>query len=79
MGLLIMGSKSYCYYMKGRQLKYPDLFPFQLQTFCDDFVVKSFKKEGKCRFKTTDPITTDGYFSLPLQKNSKFTLEFYLA
>nr|CAH0112523.1 unnamed protein product [Daphnia galeata] len=52
--------------------------PF-LQTFCDDFVVKSFKKEGKCRFKTTDPITTDGYFSLPLQKNSKFTLEFYLA
>ncbi|XP_046452807.1 uncharacterized protein LOC124200581 [Daphnia pulex] len=52
---------------------------FYFQTFCDDFVANSFKKEGHCRFKTTDPITSSAFFSLLLQKNSKFTSEFYLA
>ncbi|EFX78830.1 hypothetical protein DAPPUDRAFT_320132 [Daphnia pulex] len=52
--------------------------PF-LQTFCNDFVAKHFKKEGNCRFKTTDPITSSAFFSLLLPKNSKLTSEFYLA
>ena len=49
------------------------------QSFCNDFVARAFKKEGKCRFKTTDPITMDGYWSLPLQKDSKYTKELYDA
>ena len=49
------------------------------QSFCNDFVARAFKKEGKCRFKTTDPITMDGYWSLPLQKDSKYTKELYNA
>ncbi|XP_046636084.1 ionotropic receptor 93a-like isoform X2 [Daphnia pulicaria] len=47
-------------------------FPF-LQTFSNNYVASDFKKTGKCRFKTTDPLTMARFWSLPLQKNSKFT------
>lgn len=63
----------------GVNVLYYRVFLFQLQTVCNDFVAKHFKKEGNCRFKTTDPITSSAFWYLPLQKNSQFTPEFYLA
>ncbi|EFX79724.1 hypothetical protein DAPPUDRAFT_244347 [Daphnia pulex] len=45
----------------------------RLQTFSNNYVASDFKKTGKCRFKTTDPLTMAKFWSLPLQKNSKFT------
>nr|CAH0098391.1 unnamed protein product [Daphnia galeata] len=53
-------------------------FPFQ-KTFCQNFVSNDFKKDGKCRFKLTDPINVFGLWSLPLQKDSKYSSMFNIA
>ncbi|XP_046447431.1 glutamate receptor ionotropic, kainate 2-like isoform X2 [Daphnia pulex] len=43
------------------------------QSFCDNFVASHFQEKGKCRFKTTDCYSMTMFFSMPLQKNSKYT------
>ncbi|EFX79723.1 hypothetical protein DAPPUDRAFT_103904 [Daphnia pulex] len=53
-------------------------FPF-LQTISNDYVASDFKKTGKCRFKTTDPITSFQFWCLTLQKDNKFTPVFNVA
>lgn len=45
----------------------------QLETPCKFFVASEFKKSGKCRFATTDPLPMSAFWSVTLQKNSRFT------
>lgn len=52
----------------------------QIQTFCQFFIVNQFKKDGACRFRMTDPLPfQSAFFSLALQKDSKFTPAFNKA
>ncbi|XP_045025959.1 glutamate receptor ionotropic, delta-1-like [Daphnia magna] len=51
-----------------------------IQTFCQFFIVNQFKKDGACRFRMTDPLPfQSAFFSLALQKDSKFTPAFNKA
>ena len=41
----------------------------QLQTFCASFVANQYKKDGRCRFKMSKPLSAfPGYFHWPLKK-----------
>ena len=53
------------------------LYSIQLATLCENYVATQFKKEHKCRFLVTDPVTNSIFWSLPFQKNSKYTWAFH--
>ncbi|XP_057369794.1 glutamate receptor ionotropic, delta-1-like [Daphnia carinata] len=51
-----------------------------VQTFCEFFIVNQFKKDSACRFRMTDPLPfQSAFFSIALQKNSKYTPAFNKA
>ncbi|KAI9566009.1 hypothetical protein GHT06_009808 [Daphnia sinensis] len=51
-----------------------------VQTFCEFFIVNQFKKDKACRFRMTDPLPfQSAFFSLALQKESKYTPAFNKA
>jgi hypothetical protein len=52
---------------------------FQSQSFSNSFIASQFQENGKCRFKTSDPYSMTMFYSMPLQKDSKYTPIFKYA
>ncbi|EFX79932.1 hypothetical protein DAPPUDRAFT_103895 [Daphnia pulex] len=50
-----------------------------LATVCKNFVATQFKKERKCRFVITDPVSSANFWSFPFQKDSSYTWAFHYA
>ncbi|KAK4019074.1 hypothetical protein OUZ56_001104 [Daphnia magna] len=48
-------------------------YPY-LQLFAKFFVSDQFKKDGKCRFQMSKPLSLTGFWSMAFQKGSKLTL-----
>ena len=45
-----------------------------MKSFCDTFVVNQYKKDGSCRYLTSDTLAVrSGFWSFPLQKDNQFT------
>ncbi|XP_046635994.1 ionotropic receptor 93a-like [Daphnia pulicaria] len=49
------------------------------QSFSNSFIASQFQENGKCRFKTSDPYSMTMFYSMPLQKDSKYTPIFKYA
>ncbi|XP_046447218.1 glutamate receptor ionotropic, delta-2-like [Daphnia pulex] len=50
-----------------------------LATVCKNYVATQFKKEHTCRFVITDPVSSANFWSLPFQKDSRYTWAFHYA